>query len=49
MHTTSPGHIIDCTELILGIYWHSSLMSEHEVIGICGISLAYEAIIVAGT
>ena len=45
VYTSDSSHIVHCREFILG----SCLMSSHEVIGICGIYVAFEGIFVAGT
>ena len=43
MFTSAPGHIMDCTEFILGTYTDAVVsMSVHKIIGICGISVAFE-------
>ena len=38
MSTSAPGHIIDCSELTCSIHTDTvHLISEHVLIGICGI------------
>ena len=38
-----PAHMVDASEFICGIYWHTSPIDAHQVIWACGIYVAFEA------
>ena len=47
MYTSVPGYIIDCSEShVRYMYLHSCFISVHNMIGTCGIYVAFEGIFV---
>ena len=42
MYTSVPGHIVDCSESICGLYPGIVVSCAHELIGICGLYVAFE-------
>ena len=42
MYTNACGQIIDCIRFTWGIYGHSHLICAHEIIGTCGMYMAFQ-------
>ena len=49
MYTSACGDTVNCIEFILGIHTDIVVSYAHEVIDICGISMAFEGHLFAGT
>ena len=44
-----PGHIIDCSKFLCGMYTDTVVSCAYEVIAICGTYVAFGGIFVIGT